>query len=121
MLWVQAFACLAAWLGYGYVLFRRSRTILGWAVRLPARRRATLGPFFLVGGAALMAVGIVLLDLIGGFAKDRLTPSGWLLTTVFGLGFVHSQVLGASLLVTLADRRVTPPSQQSSEGTEESL
>lgn len=109
MIWTQGLISFGIWLAFGYVLFRQTRKLLSWIVRIPRTRRTAYGPISLLFGVFAMGGGLLIIESQGGMTPNGFTPLGWIAATVFGLIFVGSQAVGAGMMVTLTNPRVTKP------------
>ena len=110
----QAVAAFAMWMIYGFVLFKNSRAILRKALARPRNQRAGLGPVLLIGGAGLAFAVVYGVMQGGGFTPRGMTSWAWIAVGLTGFIFVHSQVIAASMLVTLAYPPVTKSSDPAS-------
>ena len=63
------------------------------------------------GGAALMLVGLLGLQTLGGAKKEGLTWWAYGLTALLGLAFVSMQAMAATFLASLVHENVTGPLQ----------
>jgi hypothetical protein len=117
-----ALACFLLWIAYGVYQSRRSDLIRQKMSGLSRGGRAGLGAALMIGGAVALVGGGVLLEQIGALTKSGITPIGWLLVAIVGLGFVHAQTIAFAMLVSLAYDAVTnpprsPSDQQHDKGT----
>lgn len=107
MIWLQAGACFALWIGYG-LWMRGSSDRLRERMRGLARApRVVLGSAGLLLGLAVLVAGLSAVYALGGVSDGALSPLGWLSVAVIGLVFVHLQVLGAAAMVSLVLDEVT--------------
>jgi hypothetical protein len=120
--WAQGVVCFLLWIGYGAIQARRSDKIRAKMSALGRGTRATLGGVLMIGGAAVLIAGGVVIEQIGGFTKTGMTALGWLVVAVVGLVFVHAQTMSFAMLVSLAQETVTnshpsPSDHHNAQGT----
>lgn len=107
MIWLQASACFVLWLSFGLLLRRSSHRLKARMHGLSRTARAMLGSVGLLGGLAVLAVGLYGVSQLGGLDTNGLRPWAWIAVALLGLVFVHLQVLGAAAMVTLVLDEVT--------------
>ncbi|MBS1724404.1 MAG: hypothetical protein JSS66_15790 [Armatimonadetes bacterium] len=94
MLWVQASVCFVLWTAFGIVQARSK----SW--RRPVSGKPLLGALSLIGGGAVLVLGLFCVASLGGLRKGVLVPWAWCLVLVTGLAFVYAQGLGAAILAS---------------------
>lgn len=83
------------WIAYGLYVWRKRGMVLAWAQSKPARIRLPFSIGLLFGGAAALLGGLMAIEKLGGLERAWAWPA----IIVFGLVFVHCQVLAAVLAV----------------------
>lgn len=101
MIWLQAGVSFMAWIAYGAWLQRRQQVLRQRMVASSRRKRVLLGSAGLIGGAVLLLAGLAVIGSLGGVFKGSLTAWAWLAVTLLGIGFVHTQVMGAAAILTI--------------------
>lgn len=109
MIWPQAIACFAVWVGYGWWLKGRSGALRARMLRTPRRVRVLYGSVGLIGSAVGLLLGLSVIAAQGGLTPQGLTPWAWIATTLLGLGFVHMQTMGAAAMITLVQDESSRP------------
>jgi hypothetical protein len=107
VIWVQGGLSFALWIGYGWFLSRRSEALRAQLNGLGRGLRAGGGAGLILIAAMVMIGGLGIVLQQGGFTPAGLTPVAWIVTTFLGIGFVHAQVLGTAMLITLIQPGVT--------------
>lgn len=105
----QGVGSFVVWILYGVTQARRSAAIRRSVERIPRGRRGLIGAASMLGGIAILFAGFLGIQAIGGLGRNAMTPLGWFLTTAVGLAFIHLQVLGMAMLVSIALEGVTNP------------
>lgn len=106
----------AVWLAYGVWQWRRSSEWLKRSQAVPAPKRPLRATLWLLGGAAGILGVLYAVFLGGGFPDKGIAPWAWPICLVAGVGFVHSQVTAAALLVSAAvTSAASEPSQSRKE------
>jgi hypothetical protein len=114
MIWLQACACFAVWVAYGFWLRRSSDRLKAKMHGMSRRTRALLGSVGLLAGLGVLGAGLYLVYQSGGVTPDGLTGWGFGAVAAIGLVFVHLQVLGAAAMVSLVLDEVTARGQSPS-------
>lgn len=116
--WAQCGLSFAGWVVYGLWLWRRH-------ARRPAvpqgssSRHGLIGTLLLFGGLGVLVLGGWAVESIGGIRDGLLTPAGWILVSITGFVFVHTQVFAAVRMASVALTSVTPGAQSASVNQEE--
>jgi|SRR5579885_24393 len=109
-------ACVAIWMFYGFLQARRAASIRVQMARIDQKARFAMGPVIMVAGAVVLLFGIGFVALIHGLQNGSLTPPGWVIVTLVGLAFVHSQVLAAMMILSAATQSEPAGSGDASDG-----
>jgi hypothetical protein len=77
------------------------------------------GAASIIAGVGILAFGIGLVQKLGGFGQNGLTPMGWLGTVVLGFAFVLLQSVGTAALasVTLRSHEASSPRETENTGS----
>lgn len=115
MLWVQALASFAVWLGGGWLIARRIRnqSRLPFS-KLPRAIKAAGGALLLILGAGILLGALFALGP-KAFPAGGMSLLSWLIVSVAGFAFVGMQCLALLLLVSMLVVDVTkgdPPSSR---------
>ncbi|HZH97654.1 MAG TPA: hypothetical protein VEX38_01670 [Fimbriimonadaceae bacterium] len=113
-MWTQGLVSFAVWIAYGVVQWRRSSKIYTRVSSIDRQKRITGGAVLMLLGALVLLGGLYSVELLGGFTRTGMTPLGWLLVTLVGLAFIHSQTVAAAMLVSLVGPTVTEASSAAS-------
>jgi protein-S-isoprenylcysteine O-methyltransferase Ste14 len=116
MLIGQVGVAFALWLVYGFVLARKSKPMRAKLLKIDRKVRIALGPIIMIVGAVIMLLGVGFVAAINGLRPNGLTPAGWLILTLVGAAFVHSQVLAALTMLTVAIDSEPECSHETSDG-----
>lgn len=92
----------AIWLAYGLFQWQRSGKIRDALSQVCRKRKMLWGPLLLLAGVAVMAGCLVLVQSAGGITPKGMAPWAFAFLTVGGLAFLHLQVMGAAMMVSLA-------------------
>lgn len=118
--WVGGSICLILWVGYGWIMRSSSEKLRRRMASMPRSRKVFLGSGGLLLGLIFLMGGMMLLAAAGGADQGGIKPWAWPVILLLGLGFVHTQVIGAAALMTLAGspERPSVPSKVSQAGAE---
>ncbi len=102
MIWLQSGVSFVLWICYGIRMRGRESQLRTAIERIPRASRVGRSALWLIGGAVLLLAGLIGLGAAGAIQRGALTGWGWAAVTLLGLLFVHCQVVGAGLMVSLA-------------------
>lgn len=74
---------------------------------MPRAQRGLTGAALFIVGVALLLIGLTAILRAGGFTSSGMTPLAWMSVALLGLAFVHAQMLGMAMLVSLVLPDVT--------------
>lgn len=100
--WIGGLLCLVLWVAYGWIMRSSSEKLRRKMASMPRSRKVFLGSGGLLLGLILLMGGMILLASFGGADVGGIKLWAWPVILLLGLAFVHTQVIGAAALMTLA-------------------
>ncbi|HCE01493.1 MAG TPA: hypothetical protein DER07_10680 [Armatimonadetes bacterium] len=103
MFWLQGAVSFLIWILYGIGLRRRTERTVARVESWSRNTRAAVGAACLILSGVLLLAGLAALrTLAGPQPSDGLETVPWIAVTLLGIAFVELQVLGATIMVSLA-------------------
>ena len=103
MFWLQGAVSFAIWILYGIGLRRRTERTVARVESWSRNTRAAVGAACLILSGVLLLAGLAALrTLAGPQPTEGLETVPWIAVTLLGIAFVELQVLGATIMVSLA-------------------
>jgi len=103
MIWVQSSVCFLVWIVYGLIMRRETPRFRHWIASIPRTRKVIYGAALLLYGMFKLIGGLFGVRYLGLIQHGQFTLSGFLIVAVVGTLFIHSQVMGAMLMIAVVE------------------